>query len=237
MGEVFSGRFAGQRAIVTGGASGIGAGIADRLAAEGAEVEVWDIAQSAQHTTKQVDVTDWAAVQSAYDQFGDVDVVVASAGITGPVGTVADYPIDDWRRVFDLNVHGVFHTFKGAVPAMKSKGYGRMVAIASVAGKEGNPGAPAYSASKGAVIALVKSLGKELAETGVTVNCVAPAVVETPLLQQMTPEMVEFMRSKIPMNRFGEVEEVASMVTWIASREASFNTGACFDLTGGRATY
>lgn len=237
MDKVFSDRFAGQRAIVTGGSSGIGAGIADRLAAEGAQVEVWDINDSQSHATRNVDVTDYDQVEAAMKDFGTPQILIASAGITGPVSSTADYPIDAWRAVFELNVHGVFNVLKAATTPMANAGYGRIVAIASVAGKEGNPGAPAYSASKGAVISLVKSLGREMAETGVTVNCVAPAVVQTPLLKQMTPEMVDYMRSKIPMNRFCEVDEVASLVTWIASKEASFNTGTCFDLTGGRATY
>jgi 3-oxoacyl-[acyl-carrier protein] reductase len=237
MAKVFEGRFDGQRAIVTGGASGIGAGIADRLAAEGAEVEVWDLQDAAGLATRKVDVTDWAAVKAAMADYGTPDVLVASAGITGPNLTTWDYPVDDWRAVFELNVHGVFNVLKAAAPPMRAAGYGRIVAIASVAGKEGNPNAPAYSASKAAVIGLTKSLGKELAGSGVTANCVAPAVVETPLLSQMTDDHIAFMKSKIPMGRFGMVDEVAALVTWIASPEASFNTGACFDLTGGRATY
>ena len=237
MADYFENRFSGQHAVVTGGASGIGAGIADRLAQEGAQVVVWDIAKSENHPTTFVDVTDWHAVQAAASQLDHLDILIASAGITGPNINTWNYPVEDWRQVYDLNVHGVFHVLKACTPIMKNAGYGRIVAMASVAGKEGNPNAPAYSSSKAAVIGLVKSIGKELAQSGVTVNCVAPAAVATAIFDQMSDEHIAFMKSKIPMGRFGHIQEIASMVCWLASREASFTTGACFDQSGGRATY
>ena len=168
---------------------------------------------------------------------GGIDVLVCSAGITGPNKTTWDYPPADWRQVFDINVHGLFYCNRAVVPVMQRKDYGRIVNIASVAGKEGNPNASAYSASKAGVIGLTKSLGKELATTGVLVNCVAPAVVKTELFSQMTEQHIQYMLSKIPMNRFGEVDEVAEMVAWLASDLCTFATGATFDLSGGRATY
>jgi 3-oxoacyl-[acyl-carrier protein] reductase len=169
--------------------------------------------------------------------FGAIDVLVCSAGITGPNRTVADYGYDDWRKVFDVNVHGVFLCNRAVVPEMTRRDYGRIVNIASIAGKEGNPNASAYSSSKAAVIGLTKSLGKELARTGVRVNCVTPAAVRTAIFDQMTQSHIDFMLSKIPMNRFGTVEEIAAMIAWLASEECSFTTGAVFDLSGGRAVY
>jgi NAD(P)-dependent dehydrogenase (short-subunit alcohol dehydrogenase family) len=230
-------RFADRRAIVTGGASGIGRAIADRLAAEGAAVTVWDLSDAPGHATRRIDVTDWTAVAAAAAEGPAPDILVLSAGITGPNTTTANYPVEDWMRVYALNVHGVFHCMKAFAPGMVAAGYGRIVSMASVAGKEGNPNASAYSSSKAAVIGLTKSLGKELAQTGVTVTCVAPAAVETPIFDQMTPEHIAFMQSKIPMGRFGTVHEIAAMVCWLASEEASFTTAACFDASGGRATY
>jgi 2-dehydro-3-deoxy-L-rhamnonate dehydrogenase (NAD+) len=162
---------------------------------------------------------------------------VASAGIAGPNATLADYPPDKWRQVFDVNLHGLFYCNKAVVQPMLSAGYGRIVNIASVAGKEGNPNASAYSASKAAVIGLTKSLGKELAKTGITVNCVTPAAVRTPIFDQMKQEFIDYMLSRIPMGRFGSVEEIAALVCWLASDECSFTTGAVFDASGGRATY
>lgn len=164
-------------------------------------------------------------------------MLVCSAGITGPNAVTWDYPIEAWRDVFDVNVHGIFHCVRALVPVMRSGGYGRIVNIASVAGKEGNPNASAYSASKAAVIGLTKSLGKELAKTAIRVNCVTPAAVRTAIFEQMSPQHIDFMLSKIPMGRFGSVDEVASLVCWLASEECSFSTGAVFDLSGGRATY
>jgi 3-oxoacyl-[acyl-carrier protein] reductase len=235
-------RFAGRVAVVTGGASGIGAAVAARLAAEGAQVSIWDAseARGAAHA-QQLDLADPDAVQRAADAtaaaLGGIHVLVASAGITGPNTTTWEYPIADWRRVMDVNVNGVFYCCRAVVPHMQTAGYGRIVNIASIAGKEGNPNAPAYSTSKAAVIGLTKSLGKELAKTEIRVNCVTPAAVRTPIFDQMSQTHIDFMLSKIPIGRFGTVEEIAALVCWLASAEASFSTGAVFDCSGGRATY
>lgn len=246
---MYDARFKDRHAIVTGGASGIGAAATRRLLAEGASVTVWDIDPAAPGAlpdmpglySARVDVTDAEAVaQAAHDAqsaMGGLDILVCSAGITGPQATTWEYPLEDWHRVYNLNVHGVFNCCRAAAPLMKAAGYGRIVNMASIAGKEGNPMASAYSSSKAAVIGLTKSLGKELADTAVTVNCVAPAAVESPIFDQMTEDFIAYMKSKIPMNRFGTVEEIAAMICWLASDEASFTTGACFDQSGGRATY
>jgi 3-oxoacyl-[acyl-carrier protein] reductase len=193
----------------------------------------------------QVDVSDEHSVAQAAKAtlaFGaSIDILVNSAGITGPNVTVIDYPVDEWNRVFDINVRGTFLTCRAIAPLMKlangGKGYGRIVNIASVAGKEGNPNASAYSASKAAVMGLTKSLGKELASTEIKVNCITPAAVKTGMFAQMTQQHIDFMLSKIPMNRFGEVQEIANLVAWLSSDEVSFSTGAVFDISGGRATY
>lgn len=243
MAELYEGRFAGRRAVVTGGGSGIGETIVHRLVAEGARVTVWDreLCKIEGAACLRVDVTDPGSVDWAMNEsvagMGKLDILVASAGITGPNLPTWDYPTEDWREVLDVNLNGVFYCNRAAARVMKDAGYGRIVNMASVAGKEGNPNAPAYSASKAAVIGLTKSLGKELAQTGVTVNCVAPAAVRTALFDQMTPEFIAYMESKIPMGRFGTVDEIAAMVCWLASEEASFCTGAVFDQSGGRATY
>jgi NAD(P)-dependent dehydrogenase (short-subunit alcohol dehydrogenase family) len=241
----------GRVAVVTGGASGIGLAIARRLTASGAALSLWDLSPdalapavarigAAAHTAV-VDVRDYAAVERARDAtlaaLGRIDILVTSAGITGPNVPVADYPLDGWRDVIDVNLTGTFHCARAVVAPMRAAGYGRIVAIASVAGKEGNPNAAAYSASKAGVIALTKSLGKELATSGVLVNCVTPAAVETPLFAQMTQAHIDYMKSRIPMNRFGRVEEIAALVGWLCSEECSFSTGAVFDLSGGRSTY
>jgi len=227
-------RFDGKRAVVTGGAAGIGASIVARLRSEGAEVTVWDMAPS---DGIQLDITDPNAVEDATKTTGSIDILVCSAGITGPNTTLAQYPTDAWRQVFDVNVHGLFYCNRAVVPIMEKSGYGRILNIASVAGKEGNPNASAYSASKAAVIGLTKSLGKELAQSGITVNCVTPAAVKTAIFDQMTEDHINFMRSKIPMGRFGKTDEIASLVAWLASDECSFTTGGVFDISGGRATY
>jgi len=242
-------RFAGQPAVVTGGVSGLGLGIAERLISEGARVCVWDAdpavaekaaAIGAEHAIR-VDVTDASAVQAAADktvaQLGGIKIMVASAGITGPNFPAWEYPLEQWRRVIDINVNGVYYCNRAVIPHMLGQDYGRIVNIASVAGKEGNPNAAAYSASKAAVIGLTKSLGKELAETAIRVNCVTPAAVDTPLFEQMTEAQIAYMLSKIPMKRFGTVPEVAALTAWLCSAECSFSTGAVFDISGGRATY
>ena len=240
----------GRRAVVTGGASGLGFAISQRLLASGARLAWWDVnadtlergaqALGAPVQTVVVDVTRHDSVVTAVQQTlkqGDVDLLVNSAGITGPNMKLWDYPPDQWRQVLDVNLNGLFYCCRELVPHMRARGYGRIVNIASVAGKDGNPNACAYSASKAAVIALTKSLGKELADTGIRVNCVTPAAVRTVMFEQMTPEHIAFMLSKIPMGRFGEPGEIAAMVGWLCSEECSFSTGAVFDLSGGRSTY
>jgi 3-oxoacyl-[acyl-carrier protein] reductase len=246
-----AGRFDGRVAVVTGGISGIGRAIAARLLAEGARLAIWDRDAAALAGAEALfgapvhcatlDLVDAAAVQRAADAtaaaLGGIDILVASAGITGPNHPSWEYPLEDWRRVMAVNVDGVYYSNRAVVPHMRRTGYGRIVNIASIAGKEGNPNAVAYSASKAAVIGLTKSIGKELVEGNIRVNCVAPAAVETPLFAQMTQAQISFMLSKIPLGRFGTTEEVAALVCWLCSEEASFSTGAVFDCTGGRATY
>ena len=241
----------GRNAVVTGGAAGIGFAIASRLAASGARSALWDrdaaaLAAAARRWARGTHVQrstcrDEAQVQAALADtvkaLGRCDVLVCSAGITGPNMTVADYPVDGWKQVLDINLTGVFLCNKTLVPHMTANGYGRIVNIASIAGKEGNPNASAYSASKAGVISLTKSLGKELAKTGIRVNCVTPAAVKTGMFDQMTQAHIDFMLSKIPMGRFGEVEEIAALVAWLCTEECSFSTGAVFDLSGGRAVY
>ncbi|HLX24439.1 MAG TPA: SDR family NAD(P)-dependent oxidoreductase [Usitatibacter sp.] len=240
-----------RNAIVTGGAAGIGFAIAQRLVASGARVSLWDrdekaLGESAKalgaatHITR-VDVSDEPDVQLARDgavrEMGRVDILVCSAGITGPNLATWDYPVSEWKQVLDINLTGVFLCNKALATHMKANDYGRIVNIASIAGKEGNPNASAYSASKAGVISLTKSLGKELAKTGVRVNCVTPAAVKTGMFAQMTQAHIDFMLSKIPMGRFGQVEEIAALVAWLCSADCSFSTGAVFDLSGGRAVY
>ena len=248
---VFNGRFSGQTAIVTGGASGIGLSVAARLVAEGAKVSLWDCNEAVLHTAQSctgathvcsVDVADPDQVMHAMKQSATalgrrLDVMVASAGVTGPNELLAEYPVDAWRRVIDVNLNGLFYCNQAAVRAMKENGYGRIVNISSIAGKEGNPNASAYSASKAAVIGLTKSLGKELAKTSIRVNCVTPAAVRTAIFDQMKQEHIDFMLSRIPLGRFGLVEEVCALICWLASEECSYSTGAVFDVSGGRATY
>ncbi|MCA0303697.1 MAG: SDR family oxidoreductase [Proteobacteria bacterium] len=242
--------FTGKIAVVTGGARGIGLACAAKIVAGGGRVALWDrdverATQSAKAlgaaVAVEVDVTSEASVAQAVaateKQLGPIDILVASAGITGPNTTVIQYPVDAWKQVIDINLTGVFLCNRAVAAGMAARKRGRIVNIASVAGKEGNPNASAYSASKAGVIGLTKSLGKELATSGVLVNCVAPAVVRTELFSQMTEQHIQYMLSKIPMNRFGEVEEVAEMVAWLASDLCTFATGATFDLSGGRATY
>jgi len=243
-------RFAGRRAIVTGGASGIGFDVAKRIVDEGGDVCLWDLDQSAldhsvaaiggKATGMRVNVAEWNDVERAAAKakdLGGIDILVASAGITGPNTMVWDYPVEDWRRVIDVNLSGLFYCCRAIVPTMLSAGYGRIVNVASIAGKEGNPNASAYSSSKAGVIGLTKSLGKELAQKNITVNAVTPAAVRTPIFDQMSQQHIDFMLSKIPMGRFGELKEIASLICWLASDECSFTTGAVFDCSGGRATY
>jgi 3-oxoacyl-[acyl-carrier protein] reductase len=244
-------RFTDRCAVITGGAAGIGQTIADRLLAEGARIAVWDIdgkrfQEIAQQSNGRaiavnVDVADADGVERAAQEtikaFGKVDILVANAGITGPNTTTWEYPVDAWKRVVDVNLNGVFLCNRAVIPHMLSRGYGRIVNIASIAGKDGNPNAPAYSATKAAVIGLTKSVGKELAKSGILVNCVTPAAVHTAIFDQMTEQHIQYMLSKIPMGRFGKKEEVAALVCWLASEECSFSTGAAFDISGGRAVY
>src|SRR6478672_5641058 len=240
---------AGKVAVITGGARGIGLAIVERMVNSGARAAVWDRAriekggkaEAAGATLIAADVSDADSVAHALAEtearVGPVDILVNSAAIGGVNTTVAQYPLDEWRAVLDVNLTGTFITCRAMVPGMEKRGYGRIVNIASIAGKEGNPNACAYSASKAGVIALTKSLGKELATTGVRVNCIAPAVIETEMLEQSTREHIAYMVSKIPMGRLGQVDEVAALVCWLASEECSFSTGAVFDISGGRATY
>jgi 3-oxoacyl-[acyl-carrier protein] reductase len=243
--------FDGRHAIVTGGATGLGFAIAQRLLASGGSVTLWDRDAAAMQRAMaqlgervgavEVDVAQHASVQAAVQatlrRSARIDALVNSAGITGPNAKVWEYPVDAWRQVIDVNLTGLFQCCREVVPAMRDAKYGRIVNIASVAGKDGNPNASAYSASKAAVIALTKSLGKELADTGVRVNCVTPAAVKTAIFDQMTEQHIRFMLSKIPMGRFGTPEEVAALVAWLCTEECSFSTGAVFDLSGGRSTY
>lgn len=241
----------GRVAVVTGGAQGIGKAVALRLATSGARVAVWDQDSALAATTAEeigrgtialaVNVTDPARIAAALVEsqalLGPVSLLVNSAGISGPNATVAEYRHEDWRRVIEVNLTGTFNVNRALVPGMVARGYGRIVNIASVAGKEGNPNAAAYSASKAGVIALTKSLGKELAGHDIAVNCITPGAARTAIFEQMSQEHIDYMLSKIPRGRFLQVEEVASMVAWLISGENSFTTGAVFDLSGGRATY
>jgi 2-dehydro-3-deoxy-L-rhamnonate dehydrogenase (NAD+) len=244
----FEGRFAGQSAVITGAGSGIGLAVAQRLAAEGARVSGWDIAAPALKAAGAVlahsvvmDQSDEKAVaratESAVRELGGIDILIVSAGITGPNVPLVEYPTDAWRQVMAVNVNGPFYVNRAIVPHMMTKKYGRIVNIASVAGKEGNANASAYSTSKAALIGMTKSLGKELALTGILVNVVTPAAVRTPIFDQMTQSHIDFMLSKIPVGRFGTVEENAALIAWLVSRECSFSTGAVFDISGGRSTY
>ncbi|BBK43069.1 3-oxoacyl-ACP reductase [Allostella vacuolata] len=243
----------GRRAVVTGGARGIGRAIAERLMASGAAVAIWDrdldaanaaaaeLGANGRAIAVAVDQTEDAAVADAAARtaaaLGGIDILVNNAGITGGNMKVWEYSPEEWRQVIDVNLVGPFLCCRNVVPEMLKTGYGRIVNIASVAGKEGNPNASHYSASKAGVVSLTKSLGKELAATGIRVNAVTPAAVETDIFKQMTQQHIDFMLSKIPMARFGRIEEVAALVAWLASEDCSFSTGAVFDISGGRATY
>ena len=241
--------FDDQVAVITGGAQGIGYAVAKRMIENGAKVVIWDfdtdLAQASASelgaTALHCDVSNWDSVQAAAqqteNQLGRIDVLVNSAGVAGANAVVEEYPIEEWNKIMSVNLNGTFHTNRAVIAGMKQRGYGRIVNIASIAGKEGNPNASAYSASKAGVIALTKSLGKEAADFNIGVNCVTPAAARTAIFDQMSEEHINYMLSKIPRNRFVDVAEVANMICWIASAENAFTTGAVFDLSGGRATY
>jgi NAD(P)-dependent dehydrogenase (short-subunit alcohol dehydrogenase family) len=222
--------FEGRVALVTGGASGIGAAAAERLRAGGADVRVFDLANGD-------DVRDPAQLVAAVDGLPRLDVLVCCAGVGGDSLHTVDVPDDEWERVHAINLNGVFYANRAAIPKMLENGYGRIVNIASIAGKEGNPMAAAYSSSKAAVIALTKAVGKDLAGTGILVNSIAPAVIDTPILGQISDEHVSYMTARIPLGRMGEPPEVAALICWLASEDMTFSTGACFDISGGRAVY
>ena len=239
----------GRIAAITGGARGIGLAVAERIAASGGRPAIWDIDLAAAETVAarlggfaaRVDVTDHASIEAALTgteaALGPLDILVANAGITGPNATVDQYPIDAWRQVIEVDLTGVFLSCRAVVPGMRARNYGRIVNVASIAGKEGNPNAAAYSAAKAGVIGFTKSLGKELAQTPIRVNCVTPAAAATDIFKQMTEAQIAYMLSKIPANRFAEVGEIAALICWLATEDCSFSTGAVFDVSGGRATY
>ena len=243
----------GRVCIVTGGVSGIGLAVAQRMAASGATLSLWDrdasaLAKTAKELgakakvhTATVDISNYnqvaAAVKDTAATLGKIDALVNSAGVAGANKMLWELPVDEWIRVHDINLHGTFYTCREVVPHLQKNGYGRIVNIASIAGKEGNPTASAYSSSKAAVIGLTKSLGKELAKQNITVNCITPAAVKTPIFDQVSQQHIDYMLQKIPMGRFGQVEEIASIVCWLCTEDASFSTGAVFDVSGGRATY
>jgi 3-oxoacyl-[acyl-carrier protein] reductase len=246
----FAGRFEGRCAVITGGASGLGKDVATRIVAEGGTVALWDLNADALAATQEaigaahvvaLDVSDAAAVARAAEDtlaaLGRIDVLVCSAGITGATVPVHEFPIDSWLQVVGVNLNGLFYCNRAIVPAMLANGYGRIVNVASVAGKEGNPNASAYSATKAGVIGFTKSLGKELAGKGVIANALTPATFESPILEQLPQSQVDYMRSKIPMGRLGEVHESTAMVCFMASEECSFTTASVFDTSGGRTTY
>ena len=242
---------ASGHAVVTGGAQGIGLAVAKRLVASGARATLWDLdaaeLEKAKATlggetrTQAVDIADALAVEEALKRTeaegGPVTILVNSAGIAGPAAALDAYDLGWWKKIIDINLNGTFYVNRAVVPGMKARNYGRIVNIASIAGKEGNPNASAYSASKAAVIGLTKSLGKELASYDIAVNCVTPATAQTRILEQLTPEFIEYMRVRIPRGRFLEVDEAAAMIAWLVSKENSFTTASAFDLSGGRATY
>jgi len=248
--QASAGRFTDRVAVITGGASGVGREVAQRITAEGGKASLWDrdevtlnavaAAIGAAHTAR-VDVADAGQVRRAaeavHGALGRIDILVASAGITGPTSKLWEYPLEEWRRVIDIDLNGIFYSCRAVVPYMLKNDYGRIVNISSVAGKEGNPNASAYSTAKAGVIGLTKSLGKELATSGIRVNCVTPATFESPILAQLPQSQIDYMKARIPMGRLGKAHEVAALVCWLASEECSFSTGATFDISGGRTTY
>ena len=243
----------GRNAVVTGGAQGIGRAVTERFLRSGAAVAIWDrdtalagkvageLSALGKAIAVNADVTSWTSIEAAAKEtatkLGGIDLLVNNAGIAGPNAPVDAYPLADWQQVIDIDLTGVFHCCRAVVPLMKAKGFGRIVNVASIAGKEGNPNASAYSAAKAGVIALTKSLGKELAGMDIAVNCITPAAAKTAIFDQMTQTHIDYMLSKIPRARFVAVDEIAAMVAWLVSPENSFTTGAVFDLSGGRATY
>ena len=244
--------FSGRVAIVTGGAQGFGLAITKKLIQSGGKVVIWDIDNDAIEKAKKeinsdnfsaqlVDVTNFKTIETAVkdleNKFGKIDIFVNNAGITGMNAKVWEYPLDEWKKVIELDLNSTFYCCKAIVPHMLKNNYGRIINIASIAGKEGNPNASAYSTAKAGVIGLTKSLGKELADKNIAVNCVTPAAAKTRIFDQMTDEHINYMLSKIPRNRFAKIDELASLVCWLASEENSFSTAAVFDLSGGRATY
>ena len=243
-------RFEGRSAVVTGGASGAGRAVARRLVAEGARVAIWDMnaedlasveGECGAQLALRVDVTDPDAVARAaaatQEMFGRLDLLMCSAGVTGATAPVVDYETAEWRRVLEINLYGVFYCCRAVIPFMQANGYGRIVNMSSVGGKEGNPNAAAYAASKSGILGFTKALGKELATSGILVNAVTPAVFRTAMLDQMPQSQIDYMVAKIPMGRLGEVDEVTALVCWLLSEECSFSTGATFDISGGRSTY
>ena len=236
-------RFSGKVALVTGGSSGIGAAVAGRMLEEGARVATLDLHLDAADgvlaltgdVSRSADVD--AAVARTRDELGPIDILVCSAGVAGASLPTVEVTDEEWRKVMGINADGVFFSNRAVIPGMVERGYGRIVNVASIAGKEGNPMAGAYSASKAAVIAMTKAIGKDVARTGVLVNCVAPAVIETPMLDGMSQEHIDYMAERIPMGRIGEPQEVAALICWLASEECSFSTGATYDISGGRAVY
>jgi NAD(P)-dependent dehydrogenase (short-subunit alcohol dehydrogenase family) len=248
--NIYTERFAGRTAIITGGASGLGRSVASRIVAEGGRVSLWDLDEAALNSAREetgathtiaVDVADHAAVQHAAGEsrasLGRVDILVCSAGITGATAPVVEFPIENWLQVVGINLNGVFFCNRAVVPIMIEQGYGRIVNLSSVAGKEGNPNASAYSATKAGVIGFTKSLGKELAGKGVLANSLTPATFQSPILDQLPQSHIDYMLAKIPMGRLGEIAESAAMVCFMASEECSFTTAATFDTSGGRTTY
>ena len=241
--------FEGQTAVITGGAQGIGFAAAESLIKDGCKVMIWDIDEKMGNEAAQklnchflkMDQTNNELVKETTNKtleiMDKIDILVCSAGIAGPTFSTWDYPVEEWSKVFNVNVNGVFYCNKHVVKSMREKGYGRIINIASIAGKEGNPNASAYSASKAAVIALTKSLGKETADHNIAVNCITPATAKTRILDQVSQEFIDYMISKIPRNRFVKVEEIASLISFLASKENSFTTAGVFDISGGRATY
>jgi 3-oxoacyl-[acyl-carrier protein] reductase len=243
--------YSGRAAIITGGARGIGLATAKRLHASGAKVSLWDMDIERLEKVKsdfsspvdiqRVDITNWDSVETAANasntKMNGIDILVNSAGVAGPNFKTWEYPVDEWKTVVDIDLNGTFLCCRAIVPFLLKKNYGRIVNIASIAGKEGNPTASPYSAAKAGVIGLTKSLGKELANTPITVNCITPAAVKTEIFDQISQEHIDFMLSKIPIGRFGTVDEIANLITWLTSEECSFSTGGVFDISGGRATY